>query len=361
MEPVDLKPVDVVNEQINEFIKVSRDKTLAVEFLAALSINGTVGHNDLKCNRDQLKSLYRDARDSGLVSENFEPSESIKENLHDFLKSQTKYREIYDEVERRDVHERARRFLDAASYIDTNDAYQYLANLAIKGEVKSSDLNNNLDGVKIPGLGSFFTNFKNLNNIAVELKLVLPGGYLYTNSGVATEETQEALQKFFMEGNQATEYQHKYLLESYNLVKKRVLENDPGFEMATESWKPFKDKTDDVAGIKNYLAWKIEKTFPGSKAVVKYGIPKEEGLWSREIVFKVDMSNRNRIDDCLKLFKKIFPDLEGDSGVFIYKNEDGRGFYVSGKPELVAGGIMANDPMGWNRRNEGQSKSWWQR
>lgn len=358
MDPLVLEFIGV---QADDFIRQNGSSKEAVEYLAFLSINGVVRHNDLKCDAEHLKELNNSARDSGLVSEKFEASDSTKKNLHDFLKEGTNKlwmnsSKIYDEVKNRDVHEKAMRFIGLAR---TDDHYQYLAALAIKGEVKSSDLNNDLEDYKLSAFGKANFAFKELNGKAAEIQLVSPERYISKNKGVASEETQKALQKFILEKNKDTEHLRRYLLANYEIVKNRVLKNDPDFEMATENWKPIDSKNITVVGIKHYLAREVENTFPGNKPVVKYGIGKEGDSWADEIVFRVDLLGRGKVDDCVQKFQKIFPDLEGDASVYVLKNKEGNGFSVFGRPDRVADSIKINDPLGWNRREQGKSRSWW--
>jgi hypothetical protein len=348
--------VEVISEQANDFIKKNGGNregiTQAVEYLAFLSMNDFVKASDLKCDEDRLKELNRSAKDMGLLNENFVASALIKEHLHKFFtegEGKSQFGEIYHEVKNHDIYQKALQFIEEASSAATySDAYQYLAALAIKGEVKVSDLDNHLEEVKLSSLGSFNLYFKKLNTIAAELGLIRGTAYFSINKRVvASEETREALNKFMMEKGSPS-YLHNILPDYYHTVKERIVKKHPDMDFRTKDWKPVDDRTESVAQIKRYLAEKIEDAFPGNRPVVKYGSHRERDSWSKELVFNVVLPNKDKVDDSIRELQKVFPDMEGDSGVFIYKNENDNGFSVSGKPWHLSAMIKKKDPQGWN-------------
>ncbi len=132
-----------------------------------------------------------------------------------------------------EVHVKADKFTGKES---TTLTQNYLAILAIKGEVKSSDLK---------PIDAF--HFMELNSQAMKLGLIYPG-YLPNNKVEVSKQTQEALKTYFLEFNLAEEHNEadrKVLKSIYDTEKSKIIEKEKLVEVMTQ-----KDRQKSTAGVR---------------------------------------------------------------------------------------------------------------
>ncbi len=352
-----------VIEQAKSFIKLNdNSKKEAAEYLAVLAVNGNVRHCDLQCNKNCFAELNDSAGRLGLLPGKWAITKATKDDLRDFLLSDNDFKKIYETVKKRiesirAVHEKAINFLDACSVldgvdshgvIDKQDAVKYLAVLAIKGSVQSSDLEN-----------LTHLSFAQLNGRARNSGLISQDGFFSNKKGIVTEEVKENLQKFFVEGSIQQRYADSFqngLREIYDIVKRSFGVENLSPAIQDKGWKTIIDRSEDVAKVKAYLKQRAEKEFPNNAVNVYYGEPTKGSDW-REPTFFVDCGNNiggksgfvepYKLKHLVSELKEVFPDFKGDSSVCVLMDESGNGFSVYGKPKLLVGNIQKNDLEGY--------------
>jgi len=239
-QEIQMQSADFFNSYLNEFIKRnSLDKVLAIEYLAVLAIKGNVRNGDLECSEKRLIELNKSAHEFRLLSDYGRTSDSMRRTIKNFLledKLESGFKvginisELYKRVEKRlKVPLRKKIIQDKAEiflwFIFKDDAYKvqdavdYLANLAKNGKVECIDMK----------CGPF--SFGMLNGKAAELGLVSEGGKFLNKKGTTNEETQEALQEFFIEKFGAKDLSPEDIQTIYPKVQKYLDKKKSGIEI----------------------------------------------------------------------------------------------------------------------------------
>lgn len=348
-----MKPIEIIHEQIKGFI--SSNKEHAIPFLTALSARGSVELSDLRCDENRLQELNESAKKFGLMNEENKASDLMRNDLRNYLFQKNKSERDDDEVTntKKDdlIYKTHEKIFDFLEKNKDRGAADYLAILAIKGEVKTSDLKSVLGIIS----------FTKLNHNANSVGLINPG-YLPNNKVTVPEETKEALRKFFIEGSlvgRSSDVSQAYLREVYEKNLKNI-----GYspEMEKKGWTAIFNTTDEVAIIKHYLQKRTEKglkEFPGITVKVYYGQPTKGEDWKDPSFFvsvsgnpkeangEPDLEYLAKVKKVANELKEIFPE-SNKSEVRVRMDKESNGIYVYGSPIELAVRIKEKDKAGWN-------------
>lgn len=228
-----------VKDMAKGFILNADNPELAIKYLKKLSENGMVMPGDLKDNAHRIRELNASAKEASLVSDNWQIYPQITGKLKEFLADKEGLKEILaeanmphhveqgseqNELRTRQIHTKVNKFLDKFEKYFTDDACQFVAVLAIKGQIDKFDLNNNWNAVSPKFAKRNITlnlGYSSLAGFGGGMKDEAINLGLIDKDGKAKEGVQEALQQYILKGRAPEELQRK-LREKYDEVKEHM-------------------------------------------------------------------------------------------------------------------------------------------